>query len=576
MLRRIRIVLALCMIVALTAVFFDFSDAVTPTFAWLTKIQFMPALTAALGGLVVSAVFLGALCILTLVFGRVYCSCVCPLGIMQDMIARIRRLFYSKKKSKLYRYHPPYKKTRLCFLLVTLAAVALTSLGWTRLSVVTGVFDPYASYGRIVTHLLYPLCAYGNNLFVGVARHFGSMRFYLVSNSVQSGFAFGVALISLAIVGYMAWRFGRLYCNSVCPVGTLLGFLSRKSLLRVRIDREKCIGCRLCAEQCKSGCIDINRKTVENDRCVVCLNCLESCGRGAIRYEIVKTNAKRPAEESRNDPVSAASAVDLSKRKFLEKSAGALAVGSFLTLAGKGMTQEPHPEEAPSDETDHRGSHGPRRRRRRQRQGQSESQGSQKEGQGKGQQGGRRPWHAVSPPGSISLRHLESRCTSCHLCVARCPQKVIKPAFLEYGIGGIMLPVLKFSPEVFCSYDCTLCGEICPTGAIKPLTVEEKHLTQVGHLVFFKELCVVFTDETNCGACAEHCPTQAVRMVDYKGNLTIPEMRKRYCVGCGACESICPVVPEKAIRVKGFLVHRVSELPPQEEPVEVKLDSFGF
>ena len=139
-----------------------------------------------------------------------------------------------------------------------------------------------------------------------------------------------------------------------------------------------------------------------------------------------------------------------------------------------------------------------------------------------------------------------------------------------------MLPVLKFSPEVFCSYDCTLCGEICPTGAIKPLTVEEKHLTQVGHLVFFKELCVVFTDETNCGACAEHCPTQAVRMVDYKGNLTIPEMRKRYCVGCGACESICPVVPEKAIRVKGFLVHRVSELPPQEEPVEVKLDSFGF
>ena len=190
---------------------------------------------------------------------------------MQDMIARIRRLFTPEEQT--VSILPPYKNSSL-FLLV-LSPVALTSLGgpvfrWSRFSI-------YADYGRIVTHLLYPLCM-RNNLFVGVARHFGSMRFYLVSNSVQSGFAFGVALISLAIVGYMAWRFGRLYCNSVCPVGTLLGFLSRKSLLRVRIDREKCIGCRLCAEQCKSGCIDINRKTVENDRCVVA-STVSDCGR---------------------------------------------------------------------------------------------------------------------------------------------------------------------------------------------------------------------------------------------------------------------------------------------------------
>ena len=139
-----------------------------------------------------------------------------------------------------------------------------------------------------------------------------------------------------------------------------------------------------------------------------------------------------------------------------------------------------------------------------------------------------------------------------------------------------MLPVMKFSTEVFCNYDCTICGEVCPAGAIKLLNLEEKHKTQIGHVVFIKENCVVFTDETNCGACAEHCPTQAVRMIDYKNNLTIPETREQYCVGCGACESICPVEPFKAIHVEGNSVHKQADLPPQEEKVEIEIDDFGF
>lgn len=180
----------------------------------------------------------------------------------------------------------------------------------------------------------------------------------------------------------------------------------------------------------------------------------------------------------------------------------------------------------------------------------------------------------IAPPGAISFDHLREKCISCHLCVSKCPSHVIKPAFLEYGLGGIMQPKLFFD-RGFCNYDCTFCGDVCPTGAILPLTKEEKNHTQMGKVKFIMENCIVYYDETSCGACSEHCPTQAVRMVPYKGVLTIPETDTSICVGCGGCEYVCPAIPFKAIYVEGLTTQNIVEIK-KEKVEETVIDDFGF
>jgi ferredoxin len=129
----------------------------------------------------------------------------------------------------------------------------------------------------------------------------------------------------------------------------------------------------------------------------------------------------------------------------------------------------------------------------------------------------------------------------------------------------------------YCTYECVTCAEVCPTGAILPLTIEDKKTLQIGKVFFIKENCVVYTENTACGSCSEHCPTQAVKMVPYIGALTIPETNNEICVGCGACEYACPVVPYKAIYVDGNPVHLTAKKPVQEKLEEPSMqEEFPF
>ena len=174
--------------------------------------------------------------------------------------------------------------------------------------------------------------------------------------------------------------------------------------------------------------------------------------------------------------------------------------------------------------------------------------------------------HPVTPPGSVSFEHFTKLCTACHLCVSACPTQVLQASFLEYGLGGIMQPRMDYHKE-YCNFECTACGEVCPTGAILPLNVEKKKITQIGKVIFIKENCIVETDGTDCGACSEHCPTKAVTMKPHKG-LFLPEVNTEICIGCGACEFACPVEPYKAIYVEGNPVHKTAQ-----KPVSKKIDA---
>lgn len=522
MLKRIRITLSLILFTLITLYFLDFREFLPDRISFLAEIQLIPALLA------LNIVILVSLVVLTLLFGRVYCSSICPMGIYQDIVAWLSKKFHRKKR---YRY----SKAKNILRWSVLAGTTLAFLfGFTFL---LGLLDPYGAYGRIVTHLFRPAYLAGNNLLEIIFTSFNNFTFYKVSIYTLSIFSLVISLITLLIIGYLAWRNGRTWCNTICPVGTTLGFLSKYSFFRIRFVDEKCNMCGLCAMKCKAACIDSKNKQVDYSRCVTCFNCIESCNREAMKYTFVRPGKKGSSDEKNTKVVPTYTylkeekTVDDSKRRFLSAS---LVTG---LAAGKLIAQEIFPEELL-----------PRRNFKRE--------------------------VPIAPPGTPSFDHLREKCISCHLCVSKCPSHVIKPAFLEYGLGGMMQPKLYFD-HGFCNYDCTICGEVCPTGAILPLTKEEKNHTQMGQVQLIIENCIVYYDETSCGACSEHCPTQAVRMVPYKGHLTIPEIETEICVGCGGCEYVCPAIPYKAIYVEGLHSQNIIEIE-HDEVDEIVIDDFGF
>lgn len=505
MLKKIRVALAIAVIGILTFGFIDLGGVLENPL--LQKIQFGPALLS------LSIVTLVCLIAATLLFGRVYCSVVCPLGIFQDFFNWLSKKFDKKKK---YGYKEENKWLRYGILA---ALILAWLLGFTFL---VGLVEPYSAYGRMADELLKPLYILGNNLFAWISEKTGSYRFFKVVLSLKSVTSLTVAVLTLLIIGHISYHHGRTWCNTICPVGTVLGFFSRFALMRVRIDKDKCNHCQACGRKCKAFCIDSKNQTIDYSRCVGCFDCLDTCKQKALTYGLPRKATAAPATVNTAEAHADDGTVDESKRQFL-KSTLVLAALAPQALQAKvtGRKEERVP---------------------------------------------------MSPPGSQSHKNLLQHCTACHLCVSKCPSHVLKPAGMEYGIGGIMQPVMKFD-QGYCNYDCTICSEVCPNGAIKPLTVEKKHQTQPGRVVFDVNKCIVNIQHTSCGACAEHCPVQAIHMVPFQGGLTIPETTPDMCVGCGGCEFICPA---HAVHIEGNPVHLEARLPEQDQNIQTEDLDFGF
>jgi ferredoxin len=349
----------------------------------------------------------------------------------------------------------------------------------------------------------------------------------------------------------MSARHGRLFCNSLCPVGTLLGLVSRFSLFRVAIDQGKCNLCARCSVQCKAECIHLKSMRVDFDRCVACFNCIPACPESGIGYRLAWGRGGRTAESTASDaprmPDALRAASDrplpvaragpsVDRRGFLAQG-GACALGVLGLAAhsrGQEWPQNKRPTEIPVVKE-----------------------------------------HPVAPPGAVSVARFNAACTACQLCVSVCPTQVLQPALLSYGPAGFLQPYMAYE-LAYCTYECVRCGEVCPTRAIGPLPVADKKTAKIGEVRFIEDNCIVVTERTACGACAEHCPTQAVHMAPYEGELTLPELETATCIGCGACEYACPVRPHRAIYVEGEPVHRVAEVP-RSEPLEIEVpQDFPF
>ena len=494
MLKRIRTILAAVVFVLITLLFLDFTGTLHGWLSWLAKIQFLPAVMA------LNVVVVAVLIILTLIFGRIYCSVICPLGVFQDLLARFHR-----KKNK-YSYSKEVRWIRYPVLVVFVIA------GLAGIGSLFQLLAPYSSYGRIATMIFQPLWMWCNNLLAMVAEHYESYAFYSVDVWMRSLPVFVIALVTLVVLVVLAWRGGRTYCNTICPVGTILSFFARFSWLKVRFDAEKCKNCSMCSKNCKAACIDYQTHTVDYSRCVVCGNCIDKCKFGALRYSPPESGGARGGLKERQQKTS----VDASKRSFLVSSA---------LLAGAAMAQK---KEKLMD-------------------------GGLAELEDKVKPERQTP---LPPPGSLSFEHFAKHCTGCQLCVSECPNEVLRPSG---DLMHLMLPEMSYE-RGHCRPECTRCSEVCPAGAIKPIGQDEKSSIQIGHAVWIKKNCVVLTDEVECGNCARHCPSGAIEMMPMDENNEespmIPVINEAACIGCGACEYVCPARPFSAIYVEGHEVHK--------------------
>ena len=214
-----------------------------------------------------------AILAVTALMGRVYCSTLCPLGVYQDVVIRIRRLFTKKGHC----YEAPWNRTRYAVFAATLAAA------FAGFFALPALIEPYSVYGRFVTQLVRPALQWTVNLLAAWCD--AHEKYWVMSDEiVVAGFlSFWVAAASMIAVTVLAAARGRWFCNAVCPVGTLLSIVSRRSLMKMSIDPSKCVKCGMCARACKAGCIDVKAMSIDNSRCVRCFNCIGACGKGAVK-----------------------------------------------------------------------------------------------------------------------------------------------------------------------------------------------------------------------------------------------------------------------------------------------------
>ena len=512
MLRKIRIALAAFFFIGITLLFVGIGHN---WWGWMAKLQFLPSALAL--NLVVVAIILLA-CFL---FGRVYCSTICPMGVFQDIVIWLRRTIGKWQRNRgvrklqrmkeqglkpgpeaknlikhfEYKYIPEHAWVRYGFLVLSLVSLFVSG------QMLIALVAPYSAYGRIVRSI------------VGLAN--GSVAVPLLITG----------LVTLVFIGCCAWFWGREYCNTLCPVGTTLSLVSRFALFRPVIDTTKCTQCGRCERGCKSSCIDYKTGHIDYSRCVGCFDCMERCKEKGLKYRFVGFGKGIPGQ-ARNDDNGArndggvklandekTAANDTGRRAFIATTA---LVGTALAAKAQhaqGGLADVTPKEAPLRGT------------------------------------------RLVPPGAESVKSFYDHCTACQLCVSACPNGVLRPST---DFEHFLQPQMGYE-NGYCRPECHACSDVCPAGAIRPLKPGQKQTIAIGLAHVNLELCFAANGTASCGNCAHHCPSGAIRMVDLEGaRFKVPTVSEAQCIGCGACEFLCPSRPISAITVRGNSVHHTN------------------
>ncbi|HOG07773.1 MAG TPA: 4Fe-4S binding protein [Syntrophales bacterium] len=434
--------------------------------------------------------------VVTALLGRVFCGWICPLGTLHNLVGALKRGPVRSRPANGYRYK--------YYLLVFLG---VSSIFTVQLS---GIADPLALLVRSLSVSVHPALQVATTatfdaiyasfpagivgvsewIYGGLKQIFLAFRQPLFLQSASIGGLFlGILALNL--------REPRFWCKYLCPLGALLGLLSRYALLD-RTVSEGCDGCGACARTCQGAARPDGKETWRKAECLACMNCDDACPRNAVRFGF-----------SRKKPVAS---LDLGKRRVIGSMTAGLLAAPLLRTTPLSRPAAAEPK-------------------------------------------------LIRPPGALEEKEFLRRCVKCGECMKVCLTNGLQPTLLEAGIEGIWSPMLV--PRIgYCEYRCTLCGQVCPTGAIRRLSLAEKAEVRIGLAMIDPGRCLPYAHARSCIVCEEVCPTPkkaiwfetaAVKTRDGQTlRVKQPRVDLELCIGCGICEAKCPVLGEPAITVSSL------------------------
>lgn len=424
-----------------------------------------------------------AVVFLTFVFGRFFCGWFCPMGSLTHFTSFIF------KKSKIYK--PKIENDKKVwwkyYIFLFLIILSIFSLN------LFGLVDPFSLLFRTFATSLIPATG---NLLSSLSFHLSwdflyqfVQKFYLERLSSQ-GIFIGLLFIGILLLNLISERF---WCRSLCPLGAFLGFLSPFTILKIKIEKDRCSECNLCNMVCPSGATPFPEEKWKPMECFYCFNCADKCPFSEVKFPVsLKQSSKKN--------------FDLSKRRLLLASGISLLTFPLFRTTFSSRRADPS---------------------------------------------------IIRPPGAIEESEFLRKCVRCAECMKICPTNVIQPSIFESGLEGLWTPILIMRIG-YCEFNCYLCSQICPTDAIRKVSMEEKKKIRIGTAFVDRTRCLPYTFGISCIVCEEVCPTspKAIKMVEVETptkdgikKIKAPVVDPAECIGCGICEFKCPVADLPAIRV---------------------------
>jgi len=437
----------------------------------------------------------------TALMGRFFCGFICPFGAIHHFASFVKPALKGKALIDANQTKPDRKIKY--FLLIAILCSAIVGLN------ISGWFDPISWLFRSMALAVFP--AVGNAL-IALSNMCAQSDFKVIN---YVGYAIDFSSSKIFGFNYLAFQTGfligtvflvliflnrirpRFFCRVFCPLGALLGLCSRYSIIRLDKKEEKCTHCGICSRHCQGAASCEPGKDWQSSECVMCLNCHCLCPQDALSFKL-------------NRPKAVNSNIDLKRRIIL----GGIVTGATLPLLSRldGQLYKTAPPQL------------------------------------------------IRPPGAVAEADFLSRCLRCGLCMKVCPTNGINPAFAEAGLSGFWTPNLLMNYG-YCEYTCTLCGSVCPTGAIRKITFKEKSQQpiRIGSAYVDRGRCLPWSGNAPCIVCEEHCPTSP-KAIALKNDVIIksdgrelkvqlPYVDLERCVGCGICQYKCPIKGRPAIVV---------------------------
>ncbi len=454
---------------------------------------------------------------LSVTFGRAFCGWICPLGSTIDFFDWLTgKIPFLKRRKEPDKPRARFWRFAILAVIVILAAFGIQ---------IAGYFDPMSIFPRSFGVGVYPLVISGIEeitrfLYLNDVLPdlmFGIRQQLLVEETGTLTFDLSFLIIFLGILAFGFIR-PRFYCRYLCPTGALISLFGWLSPFGRRVD-EECSSCRVCSHRCRTGAMTNAGSGTRMAECILCMDCLRDCNTKRVWFGF----GKHRAAENPTDW-----APTISRKAFLISSGAGLAIAAPAALT---LGKE------------------------------------------------RDVGNLVRPPGSLGESDFLDRCIRCGQCMKVCVTGGLIPTAFEGGVEGIWAPRFDMR-KGYCEYHCTLCTQVCPTGAIERLDEETKIHTVIGVAKIDKDTCLPYAEKQQCSVCEEFCPTSPKAIELHKGKgqgkgkgrgrgaqVLKPEVVEDNCVGCGICEYVCPL-EKSAITIyprRGYLPHLVGG-PQGEKP----------